>query len=256
MKTWSVQWRSADLIKQTADLAKQWSSEAGASFGPSTQWTWWPRQGTVRRPWWRKGPLIWSQYWLARSLVYCMQLWSPFRTQMLVLPWEPAMVSTCGLDEAVWCVCLELAAPALHEDSFGTMAASFSAKTLASIKPSQDADLDVQVWNATIAEVSGGSLEGPCNIADLPQGHVVSPRFGLRQGAKVRPITTLALLAWAARLVCQGDCRWIQQTRWQPWLAVACDSTVRIGNWSAELVICEKPTGNWESTRLITSLLG
>ena len=82
--------------------------------------------------------------------------------------------------------------PALHVDSFEAMAASFSARTLASIKPSQDSDLDMQVWEATMAEVTGGTLEGPYNASDLPQGHVVSPRFGLRQGSKVRPIDNLS----------------------------------------------------------------
>lgn len=83
--------------------------------------------------------------------------------------------------------------PALHVSSFETMAASYSARTIASIKPSHDADLDVQVWEATLAEVAGGTLEGPYDVTELPSGHVVSPRFGIRQGAKVRPIDNLSV---------------------------------------------------------------
>ena len=81
--------------------------------------------------------------------------------------------------------------PELHVDSLVKMAASFSSRAIASVKPSQDGDLDMEVWDATLAEVDGGTLEGPFPVDALPHGHVVSPRFGLRQGAKTRPIDNL-----------------------------------------------------------------
>eukprot|EP00435_Cladocopium_sp_Y103_P004054 s4006_g1.t1 len=81
--------------------------------------------------------------------------------------------------------------PELHVDSLVTMAPSFSGRSIASVGPSADATLDREVWEATLAEVEGGTLEGPYDVHDLPRGHIASPRFGLRQGAKVRPIDNL-----------------------------------------------------------------
>ena len=81
--------------------------------------------------------------------------------------------------------------PELHVDSLVKMAASFSKRAIASVHASHDSELDMDVWTATLDEVKGGTLEGPFEVQDLPQGHVVSPRFGLRQGAKTRPIDNL-----------------------------------------------------------------
>ena len=81
--------------------------------------------------------------------------------------------------------------PELHVDSLIKMAASFSRRAVASVKPSLDAALDKEVWEATLAEVTGGTLEGPFSVEELPAGHLVSPRFGLRQGSKTRPIDNL-----------------------------------------------------------------
>ena len=75
--------------------------------------------------------------------------------------------------------------PELHVDSLIKMAASFSKRSIASVQPSRDNELDTEVWKATLAEVEGGTLEGPFDLEDLPAGHVVSPRFGFKQGAKV-----------------------------------------------------------------------
>eukprot|EP00435_Cladocopium_sp_Y103_P068284 s758_g31.t1 len=82
--------------------------------------------------------------------------------------------------------------PSLHVDALDAMAASFSARTMASVKPSGDDKLDAEVWDATMTEVSGGTLEGPYEVADLTAGHIVSPRFGIRQGLKTRPIDNLS----------------------------------------------------------------
>eukprot|EP00435_Cladocopium_sp_Y103_P061413 s1136_g23.t1 len=81
--------------------------------------------------------------------------------------------------------------PELHVDSLVAMAPSFSSRSIASVCASADASLDREVWEATMAEVAGGTLEGPYDVWDLPKGHIVSPRFGLRQGSKVRPIDNL-----------------------------------------------------------------
>lgn len=83
--------------------------------------------------------------------------------------------------------------PALHVSAFETMAAALSARTIASVGPTSDKELDEQVWAATLAEVEGGTLEGPVEVDGLPKGHVVSPRFGIRQGSKVRPIDNLSV---------------------------------------------------------------
>ena len=83
--------------------------------------------------------------------------------------------------------------PALHVSALTTMAAAISARTVASVKASNDADLDQQVWDATLAEVEGGTLEGPFSVDSLPKNHIASPRFGIRQGSKVRPIDNLSV---------------------------------------------------------------
>ena len=82
--------------------------------------------------------------------------------------------------------------PELHVSSLEAMSASYNAKTLASVQESGDPDMDGEVWRATLAEVEDGTLEGPFDVSALPVGHIVSPRFGIRQGAKVRPIDNLS----------------------------------------------------------------
>ena len=56
---------------------------------------------------------------------------------------------------------------------------------------SGDEDMDREVWDATMSEVASGSLDGPYSVDALPKHHLVSPRFGIRQGQKVRPIDNL-----------------------------------------------------------------
>ena len=81
--------------------------------------------------------------------------------------------------------------PKMHPEELEQMAASFNARTLSSTRDSGDCKLDQEVWLATCKEVEAGFLVGPISPKDLPRGHVVSPRFGLRQGTKVRPIDNL-----------------------------------------------------------------
>ena len=81
--------------------------------------------------------------------------------------------------------------PKMHPEELEQMAASFNARTLSSTRDSGDCELDHEVWLATCKEVEAGFLVGPISPKDLLRGHVVSPRFGLRQGTKVRPIDNL-----------------------------------------------------------------
>ena len=52
--------------------------------------------------------------------------------------------------------------------------------------------MDLEVCKATMAEVEAGSLEGPFDLDQLAPKQLVSPRFGIRQGSKVRPIDNLS----------------------------------------------------------------
>ena len=44
------------------------------------------------------------------------------------------------------------------------------------------------LWAATVEEVSDGFLAGPFEVSDVPHHGVISPRFGLQQKNKLRPI--------------------------------------------------------------------
>ena len=83
---------------------------------------------------------------------------------------------------------LKLRPPELHVGTLELMSASFSARAISSTLPSGDAQLDRLLWQATMEEVQAGYLTGPFVRSELPVGAVVSPRFGLLQKAKLRPI--------------------------------------------------------------------
>ena len=53
---------------------------------------------------------------------------------------------------------------------------------------SGDPDLDTKLYQKTLDEVDKGWLRGPLEWADLESNAVVSKRFGLQQGEKLRPI--------------------------------------------------------------------
>ena len=78
--------------------------------------------------------------------------------------------------------------PQLHVETLEKMSASFSARTVGATKPSGDAALDDMLWQATMDEVQAGFLSGPYGVEELPRGAVASPRFGLMQKGKLRPI--------------------------------------------------------------------
>ena len=81
--------------------------------------------------------------------------------------------------------------PSLHAEALQQMSVSFSKRSLASIKSSGDIELDLQLWQATMDEVQAGYLEGPHDVESLPRGAIVSPRFGLQQRNKLRPIDNM-----------------------------------------------------------------
>ena len=57
-----------------------------------------------------------------------------------------------------------------------------------STKSSGDAEMDKALWDKTLAEAEKGWLVGPIGWDELVGDEVVSRRFPIQQGAKVRPI--------------------------------------------------------------------
>lgn len=59
-------------------------------------------------------------------------------------------------------------------------------------RPCGDEELDRDLWNATLAEVAEGHLEGPMTEQDMQErfgeGWLACPRFAIRQGGKTRAI--------------------------------------------------------------------
>ena len=78
--------------------------------------------------------------------------------------------------------------PTLHSELLRKMAPSFSARAISSIKSSGDINQDLALWEATMQEVKLGFIEGPYRKESLPKDAIVSPRFGLQQKSKLRPI--------------------------------------------------------------------
>ena len=82
----------------------------------------------------------------------------------------------------------KLRPPDIHLDTLAKMSASFSARSVSATKPSGDMELDKLLWQATLDEAASGFLTGPFRVDQLPQGAIASPRFGLMQKSKLRPI--------------------------------------------------------------------
>ena len=68
------------------------------------------------------------------------------------------------------------------------MSASFAAHSIGATKASGDKEMDRLLWEATMDEVKAGFLSGPYSVQELPKGAMASPRFGLLQKSKLRPI--------------------------------------------------------------------
>ena len=82
--------------------------------------------------------------------------------------------------------------PVLHVSSLESMAHVFSRRTLSAVKSSGDKMHDEALWAATLQEVEAGYLEGPYEVSQLPSGSIISPRFGLAQKNKLRPIDNMS----------------------------------------------------------------
>ena len=78
--------------------------------------------------------------------------------------------------------------PEINEESLRCMARSISARTVAATVSTGDTEADMRLWQATIDEVESGFLTGPWSLDHLSRESVVSPRFGLLQKTKLRPI--------------------------------------------------------------------
>ena len=79
-------------------------------------------------------------------------------------------------------------APEFDETFLRSMARSFTARSIAATVSSGDSELDTKLWQATLEEVEEGFLTGPWDASHLCRESVVSPRFGLQQKNKLRPI--------------------------------------------------------------------
>ena len=78
--------------------------------------------------------------------------------------------------------------PEIHEGYLRKLAKSLTARAIATTS-SCGCDLaDGQLWQATLDEVADGFLEGPFDPEEMGAGCVASPRFGLQQKNKLRPI--------------------------------------------------------------------
>ena len=79
--------------------------------------------------------------------------------------------------------------PALLTDEALGVRASLLRRRGANIaKSSGDSVIDDGVWSQTMTELAAGWLEGPLNPDVVPHTQPISRRFGVKQGAKVRPI--------------------------------------------------------------------
>ena len=74
--------------------------------------------------------------------------------------------------------------PELHPSALVKMSASFSKRAAASVKASGDANHDLALWEATMAEVGDWTFDAK----DVPKGAIVVPLFGIQQKNKLRPI--------------------------------------------------------------------
>eukprot|EP00435_Cladocopium_sp_Y103_P042438 s2135_g11.t1 len=94
----------------------------------------------------------------------------------------------CGMLPASGVFPPMLRPPDLHVDTLERMSASFTARAVASTRATNDVDLDKKLWQATLEEAEAGFLTGPYDVGSCPKDAVVSPRFGLLQKSKLRPI--------------------------------------------------------------------
>ena len=78
--------------------------------------------------------------------------------------------------------------PEVHEVYLRKLAKSLTARTLAATTSCGCRESDDKLWQATMDEVSDGFLSGPFEPDEMGAGCIASPRFGLQQKNKLRPI--------------------------------------------------------------------
>ena len=76
----------------------------------------------------------------------------------------------------------------LHPDDLCAGASRANEALKTSLGSCGDDELDKELWEKTMKEVRAGWLIGPLEWDDLDPSYVISHRFPLKQGAKVRPI--------------------------------------------------------------------
>eukprot|EP00435_Cladocopium_sp_Y103_P057060 s2477_g19.t1 len=94
----------------------------------------------------------------------------------------------CGWVAASGVFPAKVRTPEISEAFLRKMAKSFSARSIASTTSTGDLEADRKLWQATLDEVAEGFLSGPLSVQELGKESVVSPRFGLQQKQKLRPI--------------------------------------------------------------------
>ena len=104
-----------------------------------------------------------------------------------------AIEMTCGFPLCGWLPAsdvfpVRVRAPEFDECFLRSMARSFTARSIAATVSSGDSEQDMKLWQATLEEVEEGFLTGPWDAGHLSRESVVSPRFGLQQKNKLRPI--------------------------------------------------------------------
>ena len=76
----------------------------------------------------------------------------------------------------------------LSDDSLSLRSALVHDQAVNSACSSGEVDIDLGVWQQTLEEVEAGWLEGPLPPDEIDPSEPISRRFGIRQGAKIRPI--------------------------------------------------------------------
>lgn len=94
----------------------------------------------------------------------------------------------CGWLPASDVFSVRVRASEFDESFLRSMARSFTARSIAATVSLEDSELDMKLWQATLEEVEEGFLTGPWDQEQLSRESVVSPRFGLQQKNKLRPI--------------------------------------------------------------------
>eukprot|EP00435_Cladocopium_sp_Y103_P025245 s572_g6.t1 len=94
----------------------------------------------------------------------------------------------CGRLPASGVFRAKVRAPEINEGFLRKVARSLSARSIAATVSACDVEADHKLWQATLDEVAEGFFSGPLDLSELGSESAVSPRFGLQQKNKLRPI--------------------------------------------------------------------